>query len=157
MRLLRVAITLSALFWLISLVQQAVWLPHALQPRFTHDPHIGAFATRYAVTSTLQLLLFVIAAGALAFHVYRAQRAWAAAALCVLFILAFWQYFLAGWPLFFRAPFGDGSLYGAALGYLRFHSTGMWLHATKIALVLSCAVLWAFASYHVSHAGHEKV
>ncbi|MGI8436896.1 MAG: hypothetical protein ACR2NX_08320, partial [Chthoniobacterales bacterium] len=123
MRLVRIAIILSALFWLIVLVQQAVWLPHALQPRFTRDPRIGAFASRYAVTSSVQLLLFVIAAGALAFYVYRTRRAWAAVALCFLFALAFWQYFLAGLPLFFRPPFGDGSLHSATLGYLRFHST----------------------------------
>jgi hypothetical protein len=157
MRLLRIAITLSALFWLIALVQQIVWLPHALEPRFTHDPQIGTFASRYALTSSVQLLVFVAAAGLLAFYVYRSRRVWAAVALCALFVLAFWQYFVAGLPIFFRPPLGDGSAYGAALGYVRFHSPGMWLHVTKLVLVLSCVVLWAIASYHISHASHQEV
>ena len=157
MRLLRVAIILSALFWAIALVQQAVWLPHALQPQFTHDARIGAFATRYAITSSVQLLLFVAVACLLAFYVYRSRRAWAAAALCVLFVLALWQYFFAGLSIFFRPPLGDGSLYAAALGYVHFHSGDMWLHVTKFVLVLSCLFLWVFASFHISRAGHQQV
>ena len=157
MRVVRVAIILSALFWVIVLVQQAIWLPHALQPRFTHDARIGAFASRYAITSSVQLLLFATVAGALGCYVHQSRRTWAAAALSILFLLAFWQYFLAGLPLFFRAPFGDGSLRGAVLAYLRFHSAGMWLHVTKLVLVLSCVVVWGFASYHISHAGHQEV
>jgi hypothetical protein len=157
MRLVRVAIVLTALFWLIALVQQAIWLPHALQPRFTHDARIGAFASHYALTSSIRLLLFVVAAGVLVFCVYRGRRAWAAAALSVLFALAFWQFFLAGLSLFFRPPFGDGSLHGAALGYLRFHSAGLWLHVTKLVLLLSCFTLWAVASFHISHDSHQEV
>jgi hypothetical protein len=157
MRLPRVALILSALFWLIVLVQQILWLPHALQPRFTHDPRIGAFASRYVFTSSLQILLFFTVAGVLAFYVRSTRRAWPAAALCLLFAVALWRYFLTGLSLFFRPPFGDGSLHGAALGYLRFHSTGMWLHVIKLVLVVSSFALWAIAAYNVSYASHQEV
>ncbi len=150
MRLLRVVIILSALFWLMLLVQHAFWLPHALQRRFSEDPQIGVFASRYVVTNSARLLLFVSAARALGFYVYRARRVWAAVALCILFALAIWQYFLAGLPLLFRPPFGDGSLSGAGRAYLQFHSTGLWLQVAKVVLAVSCCALWGFASYHMS-------
>jgi hypothetical protein len=82
------------------------------------------------------MLLFIGAASGLGFYVIGSRRAWAAAALCVLLAFAFWHYFLSGLPLFFRPPFGDGSLHGAALGYLRFYAAGLWLHVTKLVLLL---------------------
>src|SRR5438477_391237 len=131
MRVVRIATVLTVIFLLIMLLQHAVWLPHALQPRFTQDPLIGGFAISYAVTSSIKMGFFAAAAAALAYYAYPAC-AWPAIALCILFALAFWQYFLVGLPLFFRPPFGDGSLHGALIGYLRFQSTGLWVDLTKL-------------------------
>ncbi len=157
MRVVRIATVLTVIFWLIMLLQQAVWLPHALQPRFTQDPLIGGFAVSYAVTSSLKMGFFAAAAAALAYYAYPARRAWPAIALCILFALAFWQYVLVGLPLFFRPPFGDGSLHGALIGYLRFQSTGVWLDLTKGFLLLGCFGLWVVASCRISHASEPKV
>ena len=157
MRVIRLAIALTACFWLVVVIQQLAWIPHAMQPRFTDDPLIGGFARSYVVTSSLQILLFAVIAAILAVYVYRSRRAWAAVALCVLFVLAFWQYFLVGLPLFFRAPLGDGSLHGALVGYVRFHSTGLWLHLMKLFLLLGCFSLWLAVLSHISHAGHPEI
>ena len=157
MRVIRVATILTAAFWLIILIQQAAWIPHALQPRFTQDPLIGRFAKSYAVTSSIKIVLLAAITGALAFYVYRSRRPWAAAALCVLSAVAFWQVFLAGLPIFFRPPLGDGSFHGALLAYARFHSAGLWLYLTKLFLVLGCIGLWFVAFWHISHASEPEV
>jgi hypothetical protein len=157
MRVIRFAIALTACFWLVVVIQQVAWIPHAAQPRFTQDPLIGYFARSYVVTSSLQIVLFVAIAAALAAYVYRSRRPWAAAALCILFVLAFWQYFLVGLPLFFRPPLGDGSLHGAFVSYARFHSMGLWLHLTKLFLVLGCFGLWIAVFSRISHASQPEV
>jgi hypothetical protein len=145
MRIIRLAIALTASFWLVVVIQQIAWIPHALEPRFTRDPLIAHFARSYVITSSLQILLFVGIATVLCIYFYRSQRQWAAAGLCILFILAFWQYFVVGLSLFFRPPMGDGSFHSAVASYLRFHSTGLGLHLTKLFLVLGSFVFWLTA------------
>ncbi len=62
MRIIRIATILTVTFWLIAIVQQALWIPHAVQPRFTYSPLIGSFARRYVVTSSVEIALFAAAA-----------------------------------------------------------------------------------------------
>jgi hypothetical protein len=157
MRITRLAIVLTACFWLVVVIQQIAWIPHAIQPRFRQDPIIGQFARSYVITSSLQIVLFVSAATALCVYFYRSRRQWAAAGLCLLFILAFWQYFVAGLSLFFRPPMGDGSFHSAVVSYLRFHSTGLWLHLTKLFLILGSFALWLTAFSHTPRVGQPEV
>jgi hypothetical protein len=157
MRIIRIATILTVTFWLIVAVQQTLWIPHAVQPRFINSPLIGSFARRYVVTSSVEIALFAAVAFALLVCVYRIRRVWPPVALCVLFAFTLWRYFVHPLPIFFRAPLGDGSLHGAFAGYLRFHSGDLWLDITKTFLVIGCLGLWAAVSYHISHAHGQEV
>jgi hypothetical protein len=157
MRITRLAIVLTACFWLIVVIQQIAWIPHAMLPRFTEDPLIGHFARSYVVTSSLRIFLFVVIAAALSIWFYRSQRRWLAAALCILFICALWQYFIVGLPLFFRPPMGDGSFHGAVVGFVRFRSTGLWLDFAKLFLVLGSFILWLIVFSRTPDVARPKV
>jgi hypothetical protein len=157
MRVIRVATLLTVVFWLIILIQQALFIPHALEPRFIYSPLIGPFARRYVVMSSIEIVFLIAIAGALIFCVYRLRRVWPAIALCMLFTFAIWRWFIQPLPIFFRPPLGDGSLHGALAGYLHFHASDLWLDLTKMFLVLGCFALWIAASYHFAHARERKV
>jgi hypothetical protein len=155
MRVIRVATLLTVVFWLIILIQQALFIPRALEPRFIYSPLIGPFARRYVVTSSIEVVFLTALAGVLILCVCRLRRVWPAVALCMLFAFTIWRWYIHPLPIFFRPPLGDGSLHGALAGYLHLHSYDLWLDLTKIFLVIGCFGLWVAASYHISHAGEQ--
>ena len=139
-RFIAVTLTLTAIFWASMLVQQAAFLWRT--SHMAVDPLIRSFASRYSITSTLEVFVFTAFAGSLSIAVYSFRSFTAACGLFILSGLAVWRYFFAGTSIFFHRPLGDGSWSGAFASYYHFHCAHLGVYLFQTTLLFALLILW---------------
>jgi len=135
---LRIIAIISAVFWAALLLHIYALFADTLPD----DETVRRFAEHYRVTSSLQLLVFVLPGTALSLLMWLRRSAWAAVALACLAAATFWWMYVAGVDVFFRPPLGDGSFGGALHGWWRLHSPAIGWHIAKISLLITSVVTW---------------
>jgi len=139
-RHLKLISILSTLFWaaLLLHVYQSF-----IQP-LPDDDRARQFAERYRITSSIQVIVIVIAGVTFSLLVWLRRAAWAAIALTCLAVFVLWKWYLAGLPGLFRSPLGDGTLERATSIWWRLHESLLVLHIAKVTLLMLSAVIWPF-------------
>ena len=147
---LKIVAILSAVFWATLLLHIYALFTEPLPDHET----VRRFAERYRVTSSLQLLAFVLPGIALSLWVWLRRSAWAAVALACVAAAAFWWMYASGVSVYFRPPLGDGSFGGALDGWWRLHSSAIGWHVAKISLLIASVVAWLIVYARLSRETH---
>lgn len=147
-------LVLTVAFWLFMIGWHVYFVWYSFVVGSDH-PTVNAFAHRYAITSSIQLLVLVGIAAVLTIAVLLFRSALAAAGLAALSAFAVWHYFLAGSSVFFRPPLGDGSWSRALSLYYTLHERLLFLHILQGIALVALLILWPLCASRLRHA-HER-
>jgi hypothetical protein len=145
-RALKTAAGLCILFC-TSLVARQCWflLNNGYPERIAHFAHWDR------LTSTLETAL-VSVVGVIASSLLLArQTAPRGVVIGVFCFLMIWHQYLANLHLYFRPPFGDGSLHSAAAAWWRLHAPLIWIHGLSVCVLAWAGVSAFYGAYFCKH------
>ena len=142
---IKVGAVVSIFGWIGLLAHQIYWLTTVYGAGAGHPTmadFIDTFLGSFGVSSSAQMLVTVAFGVTLSVLVLLRRSAWAALGLFLLALLVFYQTYLDGVSIYFRAPLGDGSWQRAAAAWWKIYSSMIVVRVIEFAFLIGSLAFW---------------